>query len=137
MNHSALVRCLTSMAVALALAPACGTSSADVDASPGTVDASPGDPDALVTGYKLTLTWTDNADNEAGFAVERAFESAGAFAEITRVGVDVETYEDLGVEIDVGYCYRVRAFNSAGESAYSNEACGVPTADGMARVRVR
>ena len=69
----------------------------------------------------LILTWTDNANNEAGTAVERRV-GTGSYFEITRVGVNIATYVDSQVLPSTTYTYRVRAFNTAGFSAYSNEA---------------
>jgi hypothetical protein len=36
---------------------------------------------------------------------------------------NVTNYSDLDVAPGISYCYRVSAFNAAGESAFSNEAC--------------
>lgn len=69
----------------------------------------------------VTLTWQDNSDNEAGFYIERAPTSTGVFTQIGQVGAGVTTFGDtLGVG---GNCYRVRAYNSWGNSVYSNVAC--------------
>lgn len=75
---------------------------------------------------QMTLSWQDNSTNEAGFAIERAT-GAGAnitFAEIGRVGVNATGYVDTSVEVDTVYSYRVRAYNAAGYSGYSNTASG-------------
>jgi hypothetical protein len=78
---------------------------------------------------KLTLTWTDNADNEDGFKIERRLGQTGSFTQIGQVGKDVVTYADTQILVNTEYCYRVRAFNAGGQSAYSNIACGlVPSA---------
>lgn len=74
----------------------------------------------------LVLTWMDNSTNEALFHVERRGEACGTgtslFAEIATVGANVITYTDVGAGDGITKCYRVRASNSAGFSAYSNEA---------------
>jgi hypothetical protein len=70
----------------------------------------------------LTATWQDNATNETGFTIERAFN--GIYTAIATVGANVTAYIDSGLPQGVTYCYRVRAFNGAGYSAYSNQACG-------------
>jgi len=75
----------------------------------------------------LLLQWTDNANNETGFKVERKTGTGGAFAQIATVGVNVTSYNDSSVNAGNTYCYRVRAYNSTADSAYTNEACGSPS----------
>ena len=77
---------------------------------------------------QLTLTWTDNSTNESGFAVERATGQAGTFAQVGTVAAKVTSYTDSTVASATTYCYRVRAFNNAGTSPYSNQACGTAAA---------
>lgn len=69
----------------------------------------------------INLAWTDNANNEQGFRVERATDSA-SFAEIATLGADATGFTDTGLAADTAYQYRVRAFNSAGDSGFSNTA---------------
>ena len=71
------------------------------------------------------LTWADNSTNEALFNIERKAEACtgtGAFAEIVTVTANVTTFNDALVTEGLTYCYRVRATNAAGSSAYSNTA---------------
>ena len=70
----------------------------------------------------VELTWTDYSDNEQGFAIERKDEWEPSFREIDRVGPDETYYEDSDVYGDTIYYYRVRAYNQAGYSPYSNVA---------------
>ena len=72
---------------------------------------------------QLTLSWTDNASNETGYRVERKTGSSGTYGEIAVLPVNTTTYTDTNVAGSTTYCYRVRAFNGAGNSGYSNEAC--------------
>jgi hypothetical protein len=78
-----------------------------------------------VQAAHLQLTWIDNSSDEWGFKVERRIGSLGGFSEIVMVGVNVSSYTDSALAPATTYCYRVRAFNAAGASPYSNEACGV------------
>jgi hypothetical protein len=65
--------------------------------------------------------WTDNAINENGFEIERCKGTKCTnFARITAVGSDVTSYSDTGLSRNTTYRYRVRAYNNAGVSAYSN-----------------
>ena len=74
------------------------------------------------SGHKLTLSWTDTSNNEDGFAIERRLQTDTTFAEITQVAANVVTYEDTTVDKGTTYCYRVRAFNAAGNSDYTSDA---------------
>lgn len=75
---------------------------------------------------KVRLNWTDNADNETDFHIERSATSATAgFSEIATVSANVKTYEDTGRSSNTQYWYRVRAHNGSGYSAYSNVATAV------------
>lgn len=80
-----------------------------------------------VIAARLTLHWTDTSPNEDGFVIERKAGLTGAFSTITTVGANVIFFIDTGLEEKVQYCYRIQAYNAAGVSPYSNEACSVPT----------
>jgi hypothetical protein len=74
-------------------------------------------------GADLTLNWTDNSNNEDGFNVERKLLQTGTFAPLGAVGANVTTFVDPVPDGQL-YCYRVNAFNAAGASPWSSEACG-------------
>ncbi|WP_185154117.1 alginate lyase family protein [Fulvivirga sp. M361] len=67
----------------------------------------------------INLTWTDNANNEDGFRIER--QSGGSFTEIATVGANVTNYSNTGLTASTTYTYRVRAYNTDGNSGFSNE----------------
>ena len=71
----------------------------------------------------IVLNWTDNSNNETGFKIER--KSGTTYWQIATVGANVTYYaaECGQVKSGLTYCYRVRAYNASGDSAYSNEAC--------------
>jgi FtsP/CotA-like multicopper oxidase with cupredoxin domain/fibronectin type 3 domain-containing protein len=75
----------------------------------------------------VTLTWVDNATNESGFIIQRA-RNTGFTTALTSftVGAGTTTFTDTTVAIVTTYYYRVLAYNSAGNSPYSNTA-GVNT----------
>ena len=75
----------------------------------------------LEVGPQVSLTWTDNADNETGFVIERS-DNGGAFSVLANVGADAVDYVDASVLAGNTYDYRVAAFNLGGSSAYSNTA---------------
>jgi hypothetical protein len=76
-------------------------------------------------GNEINLAWTDNSNNEIGFKVERS-QNGGAFTQIATVGANVTTFQNTGLKKNNTYSYRVRAYNAAGDSAYSNVASGSP-----------
>lgn len=70
----------------------------------------------------VTLTWTDNANNETGFLIQRALDPAFTSGVVnTTVGPNVTTLSQ-GVARAVTYYYRVHAFNETTQSAWSNTA---------------
>jgi len=70
----------------------------------------------------ISLTWVDNATNESGFKLERATVAAGPFTQIATPGANATSFLDSGLSASTAYFYRVRASNTAGDSAYSNTA---------------
>jgi hypothetical protein len=76
----------------------------------------------------LQLTWLDNSQNEDGFYIERKLGTNGTFSLIATVGPNVASYSDDNLADSTTYCYRVNAFNGAGSSAYTNQACGTASA---------
>lgn len=71
---------------------------------------------------EIELRWRDNSDNEDGFIIERR-RPGGSWGEIDRVGRNTTRYTNTGLRPDTEYCYRVTAYNDAGDSDPSNEAC--------------
>jgi len=70
----------------------------------------------------------DNSTNEDGFKIERGPATAGPFTQIGTAGSNIASYTDSGLADATNFCYRVRAYNVAGDSAYTNVACGTTTA---------
>lgn len=91
---------------------------------------------AEVQAAQLQLTWNDNSDNEAGFKIERKVGTTGSYAQVAVVGPNLVSYVDLGRTLGVTYCYRARAYNAVGESAYSNEACRAATITSSAEPKI-
>ena len=78
----------------------------------------------------MTLNWSDNSSNESGFKIERATGTSGAFAQVATTAANVRSFVDTGLAASTLYRYRVRAFNAAGNSAYTNIASGTTPASG-------
>jgi len=83
---------------------------------------------AVATGAELSLFWTDNSNNEDGFVVERSVDSVN-FIGVNTLGPDIEAYDDIDLLPEIQYWYRVKAFNDAGDSGYTNVATATTEAD--------
>ncbi|MBA3515423.1 MAG: fibronectin type III domain-containing protein [Pyrinomonadaceae bacterium] len=72
---------------------------------------------------QISLTWTDNANDESGFRIERC-QSAGCtnFSQVATVGANVTTFNNTGLPASTTFVYRVFAFNGGGDSSSSNTA---------------
>src|SRR2546428_1381602 len=66
---------------------------------------------------QLGASWTDNSTNEDGFKIERMTGTTGTFAQVATVGAHTTAYTDPNLTAGTTYCYRVRAYNTAGDSA--------------------
>jgi hypothetical protein len=89
-------------------------------ATPSTSPSAPSGLAVQSAAYnQVKLGWTDNANNETGFKLERSGDGVN-FSEIAALGADVKTFTDAAVASKASYYYRVRAYNSAGASGYSS-----------------
>ena len=68
---------------------------------------------------QISLTWTDNATNETGFKIERSLDGGRSWTQIGTVGANVTSVSNTGLARRTTYYYRIRAYNSAGDSTYS------------------
>ncbi len=75
---------------------------------------------AVVSASQINLGWQDNSTNESGFRIERKTGATGTWAEIATSASNTTSYSNTGLSAGT-YYYRVRAYNSGGNSGYSNE----------------
>ncbi len=99
----------------------------DVRVLVNVVEAAPAAPIALrasaLNSYELDLVWNDRADNEAGFKIERSADGS-SFTQIGATFTNVTRFVDKNLLGGTTYSYRVRAYNTLGDSDYSNVATG-------------
>src|SRR6266571_299241 len=69
---------------------------------------------------QITLTWTDNSNNETAFAVWRE-SGGGAFGRVAALAANTTRFTDTGLTPGTAYTYEVRAINNAGASPWSNQ----------------
>ena len=74
---------------------------------------------------QVNLIWQDTSGVEDGFQIERRGGTSADFSQVGVVSGNATAFIDPGVFPNTAYAYRVRAFNSTGNSSYSNEAAVV------------
>ena len=62
-----------------------------------------------ISASQIDLSWSDNADNESGFRIERSLDGA-AWEAVGLAGADQESFSDTGLDPDTQYHYRVVAY---------------------------
>ena len=83
----------------------------------------PGSLNAQASGGAVELFWELHGGEITGVAVERRQGDRGAWERLTKLAGDAKSYRDSDAASGQTLCYRVRALNTAGDSAYSNIAC--------------
>ena len=74
-----------------------------------------------VSSSQISLTWTDNSENETGYEIEQSPVDNLHYSEIATVGPNVTVYTDSGLNEGTKYYYRVRAYNAIATSGYTSE----------------
>jgi hypothetical protein len=99
------------------------TASAVTQATPALPAAPANLAATVISRSRINLSWTDNANNESGFRIERCKGSnCTNFALIATLGANVTSYANIGLTANTTYRYRVYAYNASGNSGYSNVA---------------
>lgn len=105
------------------------TANASTPAPPAPPPAPSGLTATAVSSSRIDLTWTDGANDEDGFHVERSLDGA-SWTRIASTGPNSITYSSTGLSADTEYHFRVQAFNAGGASGYSNAAAATTTSGG-------
>ncbi len=77
-----------------------------------------------ISGTSIQLTWKDNSippNKATGFYIEDSTDDVH-FTQIATVGAGTTLYTVGGLDVATTYYFRVRAFNTIGDSGYSNTA---------------
>lgn len=94
--------------------------------TPGVSQTPPVAPSSLTatanSSTQVTLSWSDNSGNEAGFRIRRKNAESQEWVEVATVAANITNFQNSGLSASTNYVYQVTAFNSVGESAASNEA---------------
>lgn len=72
-------------------------------------------------GGGVALAWADKSSNEGGFLVERKTGSTSSWQPLITLAANTTKYTDTTTLARTTYYYRVRSYNIAGSSAYSNQ----------------
>ncbi|MFD2572021.1 fibronectin type III domain-containing protein [Spirosoma soli] len=92
-----------------------------------TPDVPPAPPTSLtasvISPTQINLAWADRSTNESAFEIEQGNSTTGTFTKIADLPANSSTYEVKGLTDNTAYCFRVRAKNAAGFSAYTEPAC--------------
>jgi len=75
---------------------------------------------------QINLAWSDNAQNEDGFILERK-RVGEDFQRIATLLADQANYQDTDVQPENTYIYRIKAYNNRGNSPDSNEVQVTPS----------
>lgn len=70
---------------------------------------------------QININWSDLSGSESGFLVERSNDSLN-FTQIGSLPTNSTSYADTTLQANTLYSYRVRAWNSSGNSSFSNVA---------------
>lgn len=71
---------------------------------------------------RVDLAWADSSHNEQGFRIQRKTGDGGVWSGVADLPPNSEMHTDnSGLDMDNTYIYRVIAYNTAGNSAPSNE----------------
>ncbi len=103
-----------------------GNSGYSVTANATTLNGPPAAPTSLlltsVSSSRIDLHWTDNSGNEDNFIIERSTNGSNWTTLTPPQAADSTTFSATGLNRNMRYYFRLRAWNTSGYSIYSNVA---------------
>jgi hypothetical protein len=126
-THFNTLRTIEDSEVLPALANAVNAAPIDyvwTDSAPQTVAAPSNLVATVISGTQINITWSDNANNETGYKIERATDGVH-FSILSGTGIDGNGYHNTNLTAGRQYFYRVYATGPDGNSAYSNVASAI------------
>ena len=76
-----------------------------------------------ISSSRIVLTWKDNSKDEDGFKIYRkegACDSADTWSLIITKGANITNHSNTGLRPNTTYSYRMSAYNTSGDSDYSD-----------------
>jgi len=107
----------------LLILAACSKSDTD---EPQTIEAPASLSATVISETEVDLSWNHNQSNTTGYKLERK-KGSGSYSQIALIDVPLSTFNNVGLIANQEYTYRIRAYNSQDNSAYSNEVSIVTT----------
>ncbi|WP_178377133.1 T9SS type A sorting domain-containing protein [Chryseolinea serpens] len=78
----------------------------------------PSNVQAVIENNRIKMTWSDNANNETGFEIQRLDRETQVYTAIALTGADVTALLDTANIANQNFFLRIRAVNAAGASAF-------------------
>ena len=75
----------------------------------------------LTPPNQVVLAWTDKAESELGYDIQRSTTAGSGFVSIDTTLADVTVYHDKNLPGGTTYYYRVRGLNAGGSSQFTSE----------------
>ena len=94
----------------------CATTDQDLPSSPSWFTAT------TYSNSQINVSWED-VTNEDGYKLYRSLSASGTYSQIETLGANVTTYSNTDLNPNTQYCYKVEAYNGAGNSGYSSYDC--------------
>ncbi|WP_028982255.1 fibronectin type III domain-containing protein, partial [Sporocytophaga myxococcoides] len=77
---------------------------------------------SAISYNKISLTWSDAANNELGYELYRSSTPAGTYTKVLISDRNVASYSDSTLNQTTTYYYKLKGFNKGGSSVFSNVA---------------